>query len=87
VTDDPAIVDRSALQSAYNQVTFPGRYESQRDADRVQWAARRAVAALERLSLECEIVTHRNLAAQETRSANRAREMVSMLVKLRGAKR
>lgn len=77
-------VDRTDLSAVYNRVSFPSRYETKGDADRVQWAARRAIAALHRLNLECEIGAARNAAMQESRSASRNRALLSSLVKLRG---
>lgn len=77
-------IDRTDLSHAYNRVTFPGGYETQGDADKVQWAARRAVAALERLHLECQIASTRRAAAVDTRGGKRNRQLLSVLIKARG---
>jgi hypothetical protein len=80
-------VEQGDLRSAYNKVDFPHGYETQGDVDKVQWAARRAVAALERLSIECSIAKARRDAGIDSRNAKRSRELISTLVKLRSVNR
>lgn len=85
MSDQP--IDRTDISSAFNSVSFPSTYETQGDADKVQWAARRAVAALQRLSLECSIADARRRAANDGRAASRARKLAAELAKLRGRNR
>lgn len=75
---------RSDVTAAYNRVDWPIGFETSGDVAKVQWAARRAIAALERLSLECEIARTRRLAAIDTRDAQRNRRMLSALINARG---
>jgi hypothetical protein len=63
---------------------LPTSYETSGDAKRVQWAARRAVEALERLDLEINIANERNAAGRSARSTKLARDNVKRLSAMRG---
>lgn len=80
-------IDQVDLNRAWSRSqSMPSGYETSGDAERVQWAARRVIAALSRLDLEISIARERSTAANSARNAKRSRRAASELAKLRGAR-
>ncbi|AXN53340.1 hypothetical protein PBI_THONKO_68 [Mycobacterium phage Thonko] len=77
-------LDRTDISHAVNRVSFPMRYETGAQAEAVQRAARKAVAALDRLALECSIAEARRVEADARRTAERQAKLAASLAKQRG---
>lgn len=84
MSDIPPPINQDQLRRAYNSVDMVGLAA---EPAKVQWAARRAVAALERLSLELHIAAARRDAERATDEAKRQTKLARTLTALRGKDR
>lgn len=85
--DETKLVKSSDLFSAFNRLACSRIdsicYETAGDRQKVQWAAHKAIAALERLELEMTIAEERRRMAQARRSINGHRTMLRLLLERR----
>lgn len=83
MSDTP--ISQDDLRIAWNRCnSIPARYETAGDEAKVQWAARRALAAINRLNLEITIAEERNRMAGSERQAKGHRNTLRGLIRLRG---
>lgn len=76
------VIDQRQLSRSYNRCSLNGALEVAQAA-KVQWAARRAVNALERLHLELSIADAKRMSRMESEAAKRHAKLVRELEKLR----